>query len=163
MWILKKSINLFEYIQSKSLSSCNSIKTFDFSTLYTGIQHFKEQFTLNNSHNKPISRNKHKLKELAKEFILVPVDKAANNIIIVWRLFYIEVLKKKNHQFTNKQNQIQWKSQLCIGLRSYTKHLTNIDSLETKTILHHTVDMKNYMNNKKNTTKQTDKQTWQFI
>jgi hypothetical protein len=33
MWILKNSIDLLEYIQSRSISSCNSNKTFDFSTL----------------------------------------------------------------------------------------------------------------------------------
>jgi hypothetical protein len=37
MWILKNSKDLLKYIQSRSLSSCNSIKTFDFSTLYTTI------------------------------------------------------------------------------------------------------------------------------
>ena len=41
MWILKNSKDLLEYIQSNSLSSCNSIKTFDFSTLYTSIPHSK--------------------------------------------------------------------------------------------------------------------------
>ena len=41
MWILKTSKDLLEYIQSRSLSSCNSIKTFDFSTLYTSIPHSK--------------------------------------------------------------------------------------------------------------------------
>ena len=41
MWILKNSKDLFEYIQSRSLSSCNSINTFDFSTLYTTITHSK--------------------------------------------------------------------------------------------------------------------------
>ena len=33
MWILKDSIDLLEYIQSRSISSCNSNTTFDFSTL----------------------------------------------------------------------------------------------------------------------------------
>jgi hypothetical protein len=33
MWILKNYIDLLEYIQSRSISSCNSIKAFDFSTL----------------------------------------------------------------------------------------------------------------------------------
>ena len=37
MWILKNSKDLLQYIQSRSLSSCNSIKTFDFSTLYPTI------------------------------------------------------------------------------------------------------------------------------
>jgi len=41
MRILKKSKDLLEYIQSRSLSSCNSIKTFDFSTLCTNIHHSK--------------------------------------------------------------------------------------------------------------------------
>ena len=41
MWILKNSKDLLEYIQSRTLSSCNSIKTFDFSTLYTTIPHSK--------------------------------------------------------------------------------------------------------------------------
>ena len=31
----ENSEDLFEYIQSRSLSSCNSINTFDLSTLYT--------------------------------------------------------------------------------------------------------------------------------
>jgi hypothetical protein len=41
MWILKNSIDLLEYIQSRSFSSCNSINTFDFYTLYTTIPHSK--------------------------------------------------------------------------------------------------------------------------
>jgi hypothetical protein len=42
LWILKNSKDLLEYIQSRSLS-CNSIKTFDFSTLYTTIPHSKRK------------------------------------------------------------------------------------------------------------------------
>jgi hypothetical protein len=41
MWILKNSKDLLDYIQSRPLSSCNNIKTFDFSTLYTAIPHSK--------------------------------------------------------------------------------------------------------------------------
>ena len=41
MWILKNSKDISEYIQSNPLSSCNSIKTFDFSTLYTSSPHPK--------------------------------------------------------------------------------------------------------------------------
>ena len=37
MWILKNSKDLLEYMHSRSLSPCNSIKTFDFSTLHTNI------------------------------------------------------------------------------------------------------------------------------
>jgi hypothetical protein len=39
MWILKNSKDLLEYIQSRSLSSRNSIKTFDLFTFYTTIPH----------------------------------------------------------------------------------------------------------------------------
>jgi hypothetical protein len=41
MWILKNSKDLLEYIQYRPLSSCNSINTFYFSTLYTTILHSK--------------------------------------------------------------------------------------------------------------------------
>ena len=41
MWILKNSKDLLENIQSETLSSCNNIKTFDFSTLYTSIPYSK--------------------------------------------------------------------------------------------------------------------------
>ena len=41
MWILKKSKDLLVYIQSGSLSYCNSINTFDFYTVYTTISHSK--------------------------------------------------------------------------------------------------------------------------
>ena len=51
MWILKNSKDLLDYIQSRSLSSCNNIKTFDFSTLYTTIPH---------------SKLKHRLRELVQ-------------------------------------------------------------------------------------------------
>ena len=39
MWTLRNSKDLLEYIQSRSLSSCNGIKTLEFSTLCTAIPH----------------------------------------------------------------------------------------------------------------------------
>ena len=41
MWILKNSKELLEHLGSQSLSHVNSIKTYDFSTLYTTIPHTK--------------------------------------------------------------------------------------------------------------------------
>ena len=41
MWIRKNFKDLLECIKSRNLSFCNSIKTFDFSTLYTTIPHEK--------------------------------------------------------------------------------------------------------------------------
>jgi hypothetical protein len=51
MWILKNSKDLLEYIQARPISPCNSINTFDFSTLYTTI---------------PQSKLKDKLRELVQ-------------------------------------------------------------------------------------------------
>jgi hypothetical protein len=41
MWILKNSKDLLEYIESRSLSSYNSIKTFDFSFVYVPFSPLK--------------------------------------------------------------------------------------------------------------------------
>jgi len=41
MSVLKNSKDMLEYIQPRSLSACNCIKTFDYSTLYTTIPHSK--------------------------------------------------------------------------------------------------------------------------
>ena len=41
MWILKNSKQLLDNLQSNSITSVNSIKTFDFSTLYTTFPHDK--------------------------------------------------------------------------------------------------------------------------
>jgi hypothetical protein len=41
MWILKSSKDLLEYIESRSLSSYNNIKTFDFSSVYATFPHSK--------------------------------------------------------------------------------------------------------------------------
>jgi hypothetical protein len=41
MWMLKNSKDMLEYIQSRSISACNCIKTFDLSTLYKAILHYK--------------------------------------------------------------------------------------------------------------------------
>ena len=41
MWILKNSKELLDNFNSHSLASVNSIKTYDFYTLYTNIPHTK--------------------------------------------------------------------------------------------------------------------------
>jgi hypothetical protein len=46
IWILKNSKDLLEYMQSRFLSSYNSIKTFDLSTLYTTIPPPKLKYRL---------------------------------------------------------------------------------------------------------------------
>jgi hypothetical protein len=46
MWILKNSKDLLEYIQSRFLTSCNSIKIVDFSTIYITFPHSKLKYRL---------------------------------------------------------------------------------------------------------------------
>jgi hypothetical protein len=43
MWIFKNSKNLLETLSSRSQYVCNSIKTFDFSTLYTTIPYAQQK------------------------------------------------------------------------------------------------------------------------
>ena len=58
MWILKNSKELLERLKSHSLSRISSLKTYDFSTLYTTIPHDKLKTTLEAIiHNTFIHRN----------------------------------------------------------------------------------------------------------
>jgi hypothetical protein len=70
MWILKTSKDLLKYIQSRSISSCNSIKTFDFSTLYTTIPHSKLQ---------------DRLKELVQQFFMKKNCQCRNKYLVLGR------------------------------------------------------------------------------
>ena len=54
MWILKNSKELLDNLHSTSLSSVNSIQTFDFSTLYTTIPHNKLKSRLFKSSLRPL-------------------------------------------------------------------------------------------------------------
>ena len=67
------------------------------------IQHFKEHSTLNNTHNKPISRIKHKLKEQAKEFDLSRPKKLLITLFLFDVNFTLRFCKKKSpiHQHSN--------------------------------------------------------------
>ena len=48
----------------------------------TRIDHYSNTYTEENN-TIPFSRLKYKLKNLGKEFVFVPADKAANNVIVV--------------------------------------------------------------------------------
>jgi hypothetical protein len=55
MWILKNSKDLLDNIKSSSFSQVSSIKTFDFSTLYTTIPHDKLKTRLKETIHKAFS------------------------------------------------------------------------------------------------------------
>ena len=35
------------------------------------------------------------IKEFQRKYVLVPADKAANKVLVVWRLHYIDILKQE--------------------------------------------------------------------
>ena len=55
MWILKNSKDLLDNLKSRSFSQVSSIKTFDFSTLYTTLQHDKLKTRLKETIHKAFS------------------------------------------------------------------------------------------------------------
>ena len=57
MWILKNSKDLLDNLKSRSFSQVSSIKTFDFSTLYTTLPHDKLKTRLKETIHKAFSRN----------------------------------------------------------------------------------------------------------
>ena len=90
MWILKNSKELMENLHSKSFSSCNSIKTFDFSTLYTSIPH---------------SQLKSRLAQLIKRSFIKKNGKRRYKYLVVGykkTYFVIQESSKKN-KFTEDQ------------------------------------------------------------
>ena len=59
MWILKNSKDLLDNLKSRSFSQVSSIKTFDFSTLYTTLPHDKLKTRLKETIHKAFSHRKY--------------------------------------------------------------------------------------------------------
>ena len=60
MWILKNSKDLLDNLKSRSFSKVSSIKTFDFSTLYTTLLHDKLKTRLKETIHKAFSHKNSK-------------------------------------------------------------------------------------------------------
>ena len=58
------------------------------------IKHHEANYICSNP-RMTVTRIKQKLKQLGEKFVFVPADKAANNVVIVWRRYYIEVLRNE--------------------------------------------------------------------
>ena len=58
------------------------------------IAHLKNNLEISNKVSS-ISRIKAKLQKLRTRFVFVPADKAANNVVVVCRNYYMVVLKKE--------------------------------------------------------------------
>lgn len=99
MWILKYFKYLIEHIQSKPLSSCNSVNTFDFSTLYRSPANVKL---------------KDKLITLVLLCFIIRRIKIDTNIKGRDKSFFV-----KNKCNTKKNNHIQIKTSLKTTLSRY--------------------------------------------
>jgi hypothetical protein len=61
MWILKNSKDLLDNLKSRSFSQVSSIKTFDFSTLYTTIPHDKLKTRLKETIHKAAQKSQNSI------------------------------------------------------------------------------------------------------
>jgi len=85
MWILKNSKDLLENFKSRSFSEISSIKTFDFSTLYTTLPH-------------------EKLKSRLKELIHKAFDGSRNFVVLGYQSTYFSKTTQKGKvSYTEKQ------------------------------------------------------------
>lgn len=42
-----------------------------------------------------VNNLKFDIKDIHREFILVPANKASNNVVVIWKLYYIKVIKEE--------------------------------------------------------------------
>jgi hypothetical protein len=68
MWILKNSKDLLDNLKSRSFSQVSSIKTFDFSTLYTTLPHNKLKTRLKVTIHKAFSHRNYGFQVIQKIF-----------------------------------------------------------------------------------------------
>ena len=61
------------------------------------IKHYEMIYKDTSITSNAVSRIKRKIKEFHKTHVFAPADKAANNIVVVGRKYYIEVLRNEIH------------------------------------------------------------------
>ena len=71
MWILKNSKDLLDNLKSRFFSQVSSIKTFDFSTLYTTLPHDKLESRLKETIHKAFSHRNYGSHIFQTKFIKV--------------------------------------------------------------------------------------------
>ena len=75
---------------------------------------------------------KRKMEKLHSKYVLSPLDKAANNVIIIWKRCYLDVLKSEFNTTSTYMYQLRWrKTNSTIHLsRSLYLNLRHIDTLK---------------------------------
>ena len=80
------------------------------------------------------------IQDFHRKYVLVPADKAANNVVVVWRLHYINTLKQelsgtKAYKETSVLRNAKTDFLRCIGYLSFTKHHIKHDLLQTQVLV----------------------------
>ena len=74
---------------------------------------------------------KRKMEKLHSKYVFVPADKAANNVIIIWKRYYVDVLKDElNSTSTYVPAQLTKDKLLLRHIDTLTKSNIKIDKLE---------------------------------
>ena len=98
-----------------------------------------ENFTTHpHLYKQPPSRSvkalKRKMEKLHSKYVFAPTDKAANNVIIIWKRYYVEVLKKElNSTSTYVPAQLTKDKLLLRHIDTLTKSNIKIDKLDLPT------------------------------
>ena len=98
-----------------------------------------ENFTIHpNSYKQPHSRSvkalKRKMERLHSKYVFAPADKAANNVIIIWKRYYMDVLKGElNYTSTYIPAQLKKDKILLHHVDTLTKINFKIDKCELPT------------------------------
>ena len=98
-----------------------------------------ENFTTHpHLYKQPPSRSvkalKKKMEKLHSKYVFAPADKAANNVIIIWKRYYVEVLKEElNSTSTYVPAQLTKDKLLLRHIDSLTKSNIKIDKLDLPT------------------------------
>ena len=111
MWSLMNCKDLLEYIQYRSLFSCNSFKTFDFSTFYTTIPH---------------SKLKDRLRELVQLCFIKKNGQRRYKFLVLGRDRSYFVRRKKNTLILPKSS-LKLISSTCSSFLLLTTYLSLVD------------------------------------
>ena len=117
MWILKNSKDLLDNLKSRSFSQVSSIKTFDFSTLYTTLPHDKLKTRLKQTIHKAFSHRNYGSKFVvlgynstyfSNKFIKVKHATPRNKWSVCWSSSSITYLSPLEGHCFSRSSAYQW-------------------------------------------------------
>ena len=116
----------FSSLNSKSPSISNSVRT---AKSFLLSNHIINRFSC-----RSVKALKWKMEKLHSKYVFAPADKAANNVIIIWKRYYVAVLKEElNSTSTYIPAQLTKDNLLLRHIDTLTKSNIKIDKLELPT------------------------------